>query len=193
MSENKLDVRGAIEKLNSSNVEERKLAVNSLEGVNDKNIIAPLIEALKDENHPVRFKAAENLGAMGEIAIGDLINAVNNGEGEFKRFASFALKQTGSEKAVDYFVEALNDEDFGVRKVAVRSLGELNAVNKLDDIASTLEDEDWGVRLAAIRSLGDLGTEEAITAIKKARRKEKDKDFKKACNKAIKKIEKAIK
>ena len=56
-----------------------------------------------------------------------------------------------------------------------------------------LEEEDWGVLLAAIRALGDMEVEEAITPIKKARRKEKDKDFKKAANKAIKKIEKSIK
>ena len=45
------------------------------------------------------------------------------------------------------------------------------------EISKGLEDEDWGVRLAGIRSLGDLGTEESVALIKKARRKEKDKDF----------------
>ncbi len=60
-------------------------------------------------------------------------------------------------------------------------------------IQKALDDDDWGVRLAGIYSLGDLASEESIAMIKKARRKEKDKDFKKACNKAIKKAEKAMK
>jgi len=190
----KLAMDEAIDKLNDEDVEIRKLAVNSLEGIDDEKIIDPLIEAMKDENTPVRHKAAEILGNMGDVVVDKLINIVNNEEGEYKRFASFALKLTGSKEAIDYFASSIHDEDFGVRKIAVRSLGELKATDKIDDIAEVMmEEEDWGVRLAAIRALGDMEVEEAIVVIKKARRKEKDKDFKKAANKAIKKIEKAIK
>ncbi|RBQ23041.1 hypothetical protein ALNOE001_11600 [Candidatus Methanobinarius endosymbioticus] len=190
----KLPMDEAITKLTDSDVEIRKLAVNSLEGIEDEAVIEPLIEAMKDANTPVRHKAAENLGKMGDLTVDRLIEVVNNEEGEYKRFASFALKTTGSPKAVDYFSEAINDEDFGVRKVAVRALGELQATDKIDEIETLmLEEEDWGVRLASIRALGDMEVEEAITSIKKARRKEKDKDFKKIANKAIKKIEKALK
>ncbi|MCL2116603.1 MAG: HEAT repeat domain-containing protein [Methanobrevibacter sp.] len=192
--EEKFSVEEAIEKLSDNDVEIRKQAVNSLDGIRDETAIGPLIEAMKDENTPVRHKAAEILGNMGDVVVDELINIVTNETGEYKRFASFALKLTGSEKAVDYFALAIKDEDFGVRKVAVRSLGELKAIDKIDDIAEVMmEEEDWGVRLAAIRALGDMEVEEAIVLIKKARRKEKDKDFKKAANKAIKKIEKAIK
>ena len=100
------------------------------------------------------------------------------------------LKETGDKKVIPYFVEATNDEDFGVRKVAVRSLGELQAEEELDAIAKCLEDEDWGVRLAAIQALGDIATDDSIKLIKDARKAESDKDFKKSCNKAIKKAQK---
>lgn len=190
----KFSVEEAIEKLNDSDVEVRKNAVNSLDGTTDEAAIDPLIEAMKDENTPVRHKAAEILGNMGDVVVERLLTIVNNEEGEYKRFASFALKLTGSNEAIDYFASAIYDEDFGVRKVAVRSLGELKATDKIDNIAEIMmEEEDWGVRLAAVRALGDMEVEEAIDVIKKARRKEKDKDFKKAANKAIKKIEKATK
>lgn len=190
----KFSVEEAIEKLSDNDVEVRKIAVNSLDGTTDEAAIDPLIEAMKDENTPVRHKAAEILGNMGDVVVGRLIDIVNTEEGEYKRFASFALKVTGSRESIDYFASAINDEDFGVRKIAVRSLGELKATDKIDDVAKIMvEEEDWGVRLAAIRALGDMEVEEAIDPIKKARRKEKDKDFKKAANKAIKKIEKAIK
>ena len=190
----KLSVDKAIIKLTDEDVAIRKLAVNSLEGVEDDDAIEPLILAMNDENTPVRHKAAENLGKMGDKVVDRLLEVVKDGKGEYKRFASFALKETGSQKAVDYFSKSINDEDFGVRKVAVRALGEMQVTEQIDKIAEVMiEEEDWGVRLAAIRALGDMGVEEAIDPIKKARRKEKDKDFKKAANKAIKKIEKEIK
>ena len=87
-------------------------------------------------------------------------------------------------------MDATDDEDFGVRKVAVRALGELQANEELESIAKCLEDEDWGVKLAAIQALGDLATDESIKLIKDARKGEDDKDFKKSCNKAIKKAQK---
>ena len=180
----------AINNLSSDDVNIRKEAIESLVGITDEEAIEPLIKATTDENAQVRFKAAEILGNMGDVAVDKLIEEFKNAEGKDKRFLAFALKETEDEKVVPYFVEAIDDEDFGVRKVAVRALGELNAVDELDAIAKCLEDEDWGVKLAAIQALGDLATDESIKLIKDIRKTEDDKDFKKSCNKAIKKAEK---
>ena len=165
-----LSIEEAIEALKDEDVATRKSAIASLEKVNDESIIEPLIVATTDENAQVRFKA--------------------NAEGKDKRFLAFALKETEDQKVIPYFVESLDDEDFGVRKVAVRALGELQAEDELDSIAKCLEDADWGVKLAAVQALGDLGSDESIKLIKQARKNEDDKDFKKSCNKAIKKAEK---
>ena len=186
----KLSIEEAIEKLQDEDVENRKLAITSLEGVKDESIIEPLIEATKDDNPKVRFGAAEILGDMGDAAVDKLIDEFNKESGTNKRFLAVALQKTNSQKAVEPFASAVNDEDFGVRKVAVRALGELRATDKIDEIAGCVEDEDAGVRTAAIFALGDLATDESIKLIKDARRKEQDKDFKKYCNKAIKKAEK---
>ena len=51
----KLSIEEAIEKLQDEDVENRKLAITSLEGVKDESIIEPLIEATKDDNPKVRF------------------------------------------------------------------------------------------------------------------------------------------
>ena len=180
----------AINNLSSDDVKVRKEAIESLVGITDEEAIEPLIKATTDENAQVRFKAAEILGSMGDVAVDKLIEEFKNAEGKDKRFLAFALKETEDKKVIPYFVEATGDEDFGVRKVAVRALGELNAEDELDSIAKCLEDEDWGVKLAAIQALGDLASDEAIKLIKDARKAEDDKDFKKSCNKAIKKAEK---
>ena len=180
----------AINNLSNDDVKVRKEAIESLVGITDENAIEPLIKATTDENAQVRFKAAEILGSMGDVAVDKLIDEFKNADGKDKRFLAFALKETEDKKVIPYFVEATDDEDFGVRKVAVRSLGELQAEDELDTIAKCLEDEDWGVKLAAIQALGDLASDDAIDLIKKARKGEEDKDFKKSCNKAIKKAQK---
>ena len=185
-----LSFEEAINNLSDDDVKGRKEAIESLVGITDEEAIEPLIKATTDESAQVRFKAAEILGNMGDVAVDKLIEEFENAEGKDKRFLAFALKETGDKKVIPYFVEATNDEDFGVRKVAVRSLGELQAEEELDAIAKCLEDEDWGVRLAAIQALGDIATDDSIKLIKDARKAESDKDFKKSCNKAIKKAQK---
>lgn len=190
---NKIPMDEAILKLQDGDVATRKMAIKSLEGITDESAIGHLIEATKDENSVVRFAAAEILGEMGETAIDKLIEDFNAESGANKRFLAFALQKTGNKKAIDCFADAVTDEDFGVRKVAVRALGELQAVDKLEVMAKCLKDEDWGVRLATIYGLGDLATPESIALIKKARRDEKEKDFKKSCNKALKKADKIMK
>ena len=185
-----LSFEEAINNLSDDDVNVRKEAIESLVGVTDEEAIDPLIKATTDDNAQVRFKAAEILGSMGDVAVDKLIEEFKNAKGKDKRFLAFALKETEDKKVIPYFVEATGDEDFGVRKVAVRALGELQAEDELDSIAKCLEDEDWGVRLATIQALGDLASDEAIKLIKDARKSESDKDFKKSCNKAIKKAEK---
>ena len=193
MMGNDLDFEEAIEKLKNEDSKIRKIAINSLEGTDNESAINPLIEATTDESAPIRFKAAEILGNMGDVAIDMLIERFNNESGQNKRLLSFALKESASPKIIECLAGAVSDEDFGVRKVAIRTLGELKAEDKTNLIAKGMEDEDWGVRLAAIYALGDIATEESVGLIKKARRKEKDKDFKKSCNKSIKKAEKSMK
>ena len=167
--------------------------IDYLPAPTDIEAIDPLIEATTDDNAQIRFKAAEILGNMGEVARDKLIEKFEASEGKNKRFLTFALKETKDEKVIPYFASAVEDDDFGVRKTAIRALGELQAHDELYTIAKGLEDEDWGVRLATIYALGDLASDESIDLIKDARRNEKDKDFKKSCNKALKKAEKAKK
>ncbi|MBE6499210.1 MAG: HEAT repeat domain-containing protein [Methanobrevibacter thaueri] len=185
-----LNFEEAINNLSNEDVKVRKEAIESLVGSTDENAIEPLIKATTDDNAQVRFKAAEILGSMGDVAVDKLIEEFENAEGKDKRFLAFALKETEDKKVIPYFVQATENEDFGVRKVAVRALGELQAEDEIDFIAKCLEDEDWGVKLAAIQALGDLASDESIKLIKNARKAEEDKDFKKSCNKAIKKAEK---
>lgn len=187
-----MDMEKAIQGLKDDDAAVRKEAIESLVNCNDESIVDDLIVAVTDENAQVRFKAAEILGNFGDVAFDRLASEFVDSEGKNKRFFGFALKETKNPNAIEYFADAVGDEDFGVRKVAIRGLGELKAEDKIDNISQGLEDEDWGVRLATVYALADVGTQEAIDLIKKARRNEKDKDFKKSCNKALKKAKKVL-
>ncbi len=68
-----LILKEAIDNLSDDDVIVRKEAVNALIGVTDIEAIDPLIEATTDDNAQIRFKAAEILGNMGEVARDKLI------------------------------------------------------------------------------------------------------------------------
>ena len=53
----------------------------------------------------MRFKAAEILGNMGEVAVDKLIEEFENAQGKDKRFLAFALKETGDEKVIPYLLK----------------------------------------------------------------------------------------
>ena len=71
-----LSIEEAINALKDEDVATRKMAIESLEKVNDESIIDPLIVATTDENAQVRFKAAEILGNMGDAAVDKLIESL---------------------------------------------------------------------------------------------------------------------
>ena len=63
----------AINNLSNDDVKVRKEAIESLVGTTDEKAIEPLIKATTDDNAQVRFKAAEILGNMGDVAVDKLI------------------------------------------------------------------------------------------------------------------------
>lgn len=67
-----------INNLSNDDVNIRKEAINALVGLNDESIIDPLIKATTDDNAQIRFKAAEILGSMGDVAVDKLIKEFNS-------------------------------------------------------------------------------------------------------------------
>jgi HEAT repeat protein len=151
--------------------------------------IKKLITKLEDTDPEVRITAAKELDEIGEDAVKPLINLLKSDDANLRKYATFALKTMGSEKATGPLITALDDDDFSVRKFAAKALGEIKSTAAVEPIINLLKDNDWGVRVAATKALGDIGDERAIDPIKKARRAATgDKDFKKVANKALKKI-----
>ena len=77
-----LSFNEAINNLSDNDVKVRKEAIESLVGTTDETAIEPLIKATTDENAQVRFKAAEILGSMGDVAVDKLIDEFKNADGK---------------------------------------------------------------------------------------------------------------
>ena len=78
-----------LQSLSDDDVKVRKEAIESLVGITDEEAIEPLIKATTDDNAQVRFKAAEILGSMGDVAVDKLIDEFKNAEG--KTFCIFCI------------------------------------------------------------------------------------------------------
>ena len=89
-----LSFEEAINNLSDDDVKVRKEAIESLVGVTDEEAIEPLIKATTDDNAQVRFKAAEILGSMGDVAVDKLTEEFKNAEGKDKRFLAYSSGNT---------------------------------------------------------------------------------------------------
>lgn len=76
-----------------------------------------------------------------------------------------ALRNIGSNKAVDALVSALNSTDRRVRWNAVNYLGGVDSDKAVDALISSLNDEDYGVREIATRALGRNSTDKALDTL----------------------------
>ncbi len=89
--------------------------------------VPALIDALKDEDAQVRWRAAEALGAIRQASVPALMTALKAEQAEVRWRAADALGMMGSaaKDAVPSLVEALHDESWLVRERAAHALGEI--------------------------------------------------------------------
>jgi HEAT repeat protein len=191
MDEN--DFKNLVQKLKDEDPEVRLEAAEALGEAEDEKTVEKAVESLipilNDENPQVRLQAAKSLSKIGKPAVKPLINALKGDEGNIRRYATYALKDIGDSSVAENLIEALSDNDWGVRKFAAKSLGDMQEEKAVEPLIAALGDDDWGVRVAVTKALGNIGDERAVGPIKKARRAATgDKEYKKAANKALKKI-----
>ena len=149
-----------------------------------------LIKTFSDKNPHVRFQAAKSLAEIGTPSIKPLIAALKTDDTRVQKYVILALKDIGDDTVAVELIESLKSDDFAIRKFAAKALGEMKVESAVEPVIELLTDEDWGVRTSAANALGDIGDKRAIDPIKKARRAATgDKEFKKVCNKSLKKID----
>ena len=133
-----------LRKLRSESAEMRAYAAEGLGGVGNVHAVAPLIDALDDNNSTVR------------------------------RFAISSLGKIRDDRATDVLIPFLQDEEADMRCAAAVALGELGLsedrfstppVKIIDALISSITDADRGVCSAAIVALGRIGNPQAVSAL----------------------------
>ena len=133
-----------LRKLRSESAEMRAYAAEGLGGVGDVHAVAPLIDALDDNNSTVR------------------------------RFAISSLGKIRDDRATDVLIPFLQDEEADMRCAAAIALGELGLsedrfstppVQIIEALINSITDSDRGVCSAAIVALGRIGNLQAVSAL----------------------------
>ena len=133
-----------LRKLRSESAEMRAYAAEGLGGVGDVHAVAPLINALSDNNSTVRRFAISSLGRIGDV------------------------------RAVDVLIPFLQDDEADMRCAAVVALGELGLnedrfstppVQIIEALINSITDSDRGVCSAAVVALGRIGNLQAVSAL----------------------------
>ena len=143
-----------LRKLRSESAEMRAYAAEGLGGVGDAHAVAPLINALDDNNSTVRRFAISSLGRIrDDRAIEVLIPFLHDDEADMRCAAAVALGELGLSEdrfstppveIIEALITSITDPDRGVCSAAIVALGRignLQAVSPLNALAETTNSE----------------------------------------------------
>lgn len=123
-----------------------------------------LLETLHAENSDYRWRAASEIGKLGNrasVAVPLLLQRLNDEEATVRRYAAEALGKIGGDAvaAIPALISSLNDEDDGVRRAVIDALGAMGNADDVvvDALIKLLADKDRSVRAHAVRSLMKIG------------------------------------
>ena len=147
--------------LQSTEPVRRSLAASILGEIGDTRAVGPLIEALKDSNDWVRFRASQALANIGDArAIEPLIQALRDRrtfEGPACVLATFGTA------AVEPLIGALeNARRPDVREAAAEALGRIGDGRAVRPLIKALKYSDIRVRAHAAEALAKIGDARAI-------------------------------
>ncbi|MDE0465582.1 MAG: HEAT repeat domain-containing protein [Candidatus Poribacteria bacterium] len=159
-----MDIDAAVAALKTDNTTARMEAANTLGFMRESaaNAVPALVDVLEDDYEPLRRNAIYALGAIGEPAVGPLIDALAAEKEAFDMEpilhicdAAHGLAAIGA-SAVPALITALEDERENVRASAVYVLGEIGlvAAEAVDGLIALLTDESEEVRRHATSALG---------------------------------------
>lgn len=189
-------VPALIAALKDSDVEVRRIAVQSLANFDDPRAVPGLVTALKDTDNQVRIGAAVALGNLGdERALPGLLAALKDGDRDVRQTALSALSSMPNKVPDDAILTAMGDSDADVRQEAINL-----AVSRMSDhdeeetpkadprfiaaFGRLLGDNSADIRQEAAHGLGSAGLTEPPAALLAAS-KDKSADVRQAVAEAL--------
>ena len=107
-------------------------------------------------------------------AVAPLINALSDNNSTVRRFAISSLGHIGDARAIDVLIPFLQDEEADMRCAAAVALGELGLgedrfskppLQIIEALINSITDTDRAVCSAAIVALGRIGNPQAVSAL----------------------------
>jgi len=137
--------------------ETRMEAVERLAKIDDPATIHPLIQALRDRDSFVRWKAVRGLKEKGRSATKTLIQALNDDDTAIRIGAAYTLGSTSDNVVTLALIGALADEEVDVRARAAEALGKIADTDAVSALISALGDRSKIVRGGALQALTHIG------------------------------------
>lgn len=153
----------------------RRGVARSLEKMDDKRLVQPLMRHMLEENEldaEVRRSCARALARMQPVeAIEALAQALEDSSLGVRLEAGYALGRIG-EPAIDTLVKARYDADSRVRDSAVAALGNIGGERVRNELINVIRDEneESTVKLTTIQALYKIGDQESIAELKRIAR-----------------------
>lgn len=135
----------------------REDAATLLGDFRDPRAVAPLLEALHDEDRAVRDAATGALRKIGQAAVPALIVALQDPNGNVQEIAVAVLKDLSDPRAVDPLIGCLTNKNWIVRMHAAKGLGIVGDARAIVHLMSLLTDEVKAVRVDATDALARIG------------------------------------
>ncbi len=130
--------------------------------IKDQKLVPLLIEALKSQEHNIRFGAVRALGILEDKrAIVPLIELLKDEDRYVRATAANALKRFKDIRAVKPLIECLNDEASEVSRSAAITLGWIDSKEAIDALKNLVANKNQGnktTQIAAEAMLRRLNT-----------------------------------
>src|ERR1041385_4538894 len=165
-----LSIQQQQQRLNSSDVEERRDAVMRLGAMRREAASRAALPALQDAEPIVRATAAKAIVSLGsDASVGYLLPLLNDKDEFVRRETAYALGHTRSRTATAALTERLlNDKEDGVRAAAAVALGEIAdeaaVVPLVQTLSSTKKANVFVLRAAAV-ALGKIKSRAGTAAL----------------------------
>ena len=135
-----------------------KEAALVLGAIGDARAVKPLVAALDDGDGDLRWAAIWALVQIGQPSVADLINSFENGASDANAGAEIALAKIG-QPAVPQLINALASKSTNIRRQSARLLGRIGDPTSAEALKKLLQDENQAVRSEASLALTKI-TEE---------------------------------
>ena len=133
----------------------------------DERVLHQLVEVTRAAQGWSSLFAATALSKAGEPAVAPLIEALQDEQVIVRQGSAMALGEIGNHSALEDLVARLKDESHLVRQVAAIALGKLGSLEALDPLLRAIGDESEIVRRAVVNALGMIGDECALPALER--------------------------